>query len=354
MTTLEELLNRIVPASEENYKKSEQRQSTLTKPPGSLGALERIANKFSSIREVFPPLVPSVPSVVIFAGDHGVLKEGVSPWPKEVTLQMLANFSAGGAAINAIASQVGASVSVVDVGVDGDTSKLERVIFKKVRRGTANLAKGSAMSFDEAHKAIEVGIEVGESVIASGADLLLTGDMGIGNTTPSAALISWFTGSTVEETTGRGTGIDDERMRIKVRAIADAIGRLKILNSNDPIEVLAEVGGLEIAAICGFILAGALHRVPVVLDGVIADAAALVACRLHVNVVDYLFAGHMSMEPGAVKALEYLGLEPILKLDLRLGEGTGACLSVPLIQSAVRTLTEMATFESAGVSDATH
>lgn len=351
VTALNDLLGSIVPASDENYIKSEQRQSRLTKPPGSLGSLEKIANRFSSLSDSFPPVVPSRASVVIFAADHGVLEEGISPWPKEVTLQMLANFSAGGAAINVIAKQVGAKVSVVDIGVDGDTSQLHGVVTKKVRPGTENLAKGPAMSVDDAHKAIQAGIDVAESIISDGADLLVTGDMGIGNTTPSAALISWFSGVSVEETTGRGTGIDDERMAIKIRAIESAIKRVGTLAHLDPVDILAEIGGLEIAGICGLILAGAYHKIPVVLDGVIADAAAVVASKLNQHVVDYLFAGHLSMEPGAKIALSHLGLEPILKLDLRLGEGTGGCLSVPIIQCAVRTLVEMATFESAGVSE---
>lgn len=351
MDSFEQFLDQVEPASQVNLAKSVERQLRLTKPPYALGELESLANKYASIVNEFPPKVPEAVSVAVFAGDHGVLEEGVSPWPKEVTMQMLGNFIAGGAAINAIARQVGAEVSVVDVGVDGDTSSMPGVINKKISNGTANLALGPAMSLRQAKKGVQVGFEVGNSVIDGGSDLLVTGDMGIGNTTPSAALISWFVGSEVEATTGRGTGIDDERMKIKIRAIKSSHDRLRRQGVKDPLEVLASIGGYEIAALAGFILAASVRKTPVVLDGVIADAAAVVAYQLNPNVTDYLFAGHLSREPGAAKALEYLGLEPILKLDLRLGEGTGGCLSVPIIQAAVRTLVEMATFESAGVSE---
>lgn len=351
MQRFQDIIESIEPSSSERLGKSIQRQARLTKPEGSLGALERIANQFASISGDFPPSVPKSPVVCIFAADHGVLAEGVSPWPKEVTAQMVSNFINGGAAINAIATQVGARVVVVDIGVDGDTTGLDAVIAKKVRRGTDNLAKSSAMSPDEAIAAIQAGFEVGISMIESGADLLITGDMGIGNTTPSAALISWFTGSTVENTTGRGTGIDDERMGLKVAAIKSAHARLISSEISDPVEVLSSIGGLEIAGLVGFIIAGAYRKVPVVLDGVISNAAAVVSYKLNGNVTGYLYAGHLSAEPGAAIALKYLSLEPILSLDLRLGEGTGGCLCVPVIQAAVRTLVEMATFDSAGVTE---
>lgn len=351
MDSFEQFLGQIEPASKVNLAKSIERQSRLTKPPHALGELENIANKYASIVSEFPPKVPEVITVAVFAGDHGVLEEGVSPWPKEVTIQMLGNFIAGGAAINAIAHQVGAEVSVIDVGVDGDTSAMPGVVNKKISKGTSNLASGPAMSLSQAKAGVQVGFEVGNSLVDGGSELLVTGDMGIGNTTPSAALISWFVGSEVEATTGRGTGIDDERMKVKVRAIKSSHDRLRRQGVTDPLKVLGSIGGYEIAALAGFILAGAVRKVPVVLDGVIADAAAIVAHQLNPYITEYLFAGHLSREPGAAKALEYLGLEPIVRLDLRLGEGTGGCLSVPIIQAAVRTLVEMATFESAGVSE---
>lgn len=351
MQRFQDITESIEPCSSEYLSKSIERQSRLTKPAGALGALERIANQFASISSDFPPSVPKSPVVCIFASDHGVLNEGISPWPKEVTVQMVSNFIQGGAAINAIASQVGARVEVIDIGVDGDTSSLGGVIDKKIRRGTDNLARLPAMSPDEALAAIQAGFEVGISMVDSGADLLITGDMGIGNTTPSAALISWFAGSAIEKTTGRGTGIDDDRMKIKIAAIKSAHARLVGSGVSDPVEVLSSIGGLEIAGLVGLIIAGAYRKVPIVLDGVISNAAAVVSYQFNRNVVGYLFAGHLSAEPGAAIALAYLSLEPILSLDLRLGEGSGGCLSVPVIQAAVRTLVEMATFDSAGVSE---
>lgn len=345
-------ISSISPASKANYQRGLDRQAALTKPPGALGLLEEISCRFSAISKEFPPKVPSNPVVCVFASDHGILEEGVTPWPQEVTIQMVANFLAGGAGINAIAKQVGAEVTVVDIGVAGDTSGLAGIVNKKVRRGTDNLAKRPAMSVAEAEEAIQAGFDVAQSVIDQGCDLLVIGDMGIGNTTPSAALISWFAGSAVADTTGRGTGIDDERMALKMKAIEAGHARLSADGEPDATSVLASIGGLEIAGMVGLILAGALRRVPIVLDGVIADAAAVVSCELCPVVRDFLFAGHLSQEPGAQIALDHIGLKPILLLDLRLGEGTGACLSVPIIQSAVRTLVEMATFESAGVSEA--
>lgn len=351
MSNFKDALLSVGPASREHYRLSAERQSHLTKPPGALGRLEEIANRYSAMTEAFLPLVPGSPVVCIFAADHGVLEEGLSPWPMEVTTQMVGNFLSGGAAINAIARQVGASVSVVDIGVAGDLSGLSGVIDKKVRRGTGNLAKAPAMTLAEAGEAIQAGFDVGTDLIEAGADLLITGDMGIGNTTPSSALISWFAESEIAATTGRGTGIGDEMMEIKIRAIRAAHSRVLSQGINDPVEVLSSIGGLEIAGIIGLIVAGSSRKVPVVLDGVIAAAAAIVAAAMNKNVVDYLFAGHLSVEPGAQIALRHLGLEPILTLDLRLGEGTGGCLSVPVIQSAVRTLVEMATFDSAGISN---
>ncbi|MDA8081945.1 MAG: nicotinate-nucleotide--dimethylbenzimidazole phosphoribosyltransferase [Actinomycetota bacterium] len=347
-----DVIKSIEPASASNYQKGLERQSLLTKPAGALGFLEEIASKYCAISPEFPPSVPSSSVVCVFASDHGVLEEGITPWPQEVTLQMVANFLNGGAAINAIAKQVGAEVSVIDIGVAGDTSGFAGIINRKIRPGTDNLARRPAMTLRDAEDAIQAGFDVANSVIDDGCDLLLIGDMGIGNTTPSAALISWFTKSGVEETTGRGTGIDDERMVLKIKAIKAAHARLSDGGTSDPLEVLASIGGLEIAGMVGLILAGSSRRIPVVLDGVIANAAAVVSYELNRNVKDYMFAGHLSQEPGAKKALDYIGLKPVLVLDLRLGEGTGACLSVPIIQSAVRTLIEMATFDSAGVSEA--
>jgi nicotinate-nucleotide--dimethylbenzimidazole phosphoribosyltransferase len=322
----------------------------LTKPRGSLGRLEALGTQLSAIARRCPPPVPEPVTVCVFAGDHGVVDEGVTPWPKEVTAQMVANFCAGGAAINVLARHAGADVVVVDVGVatpvPADAPNLLR---RNVRPGTANLATGPAMSPEEAAAALDVGVEVAARCVADGAKLLVTGDMGIGNTTPSAALIAAVTGHEAGSVTGRGTGIDDARLEIKTQVVARAVSRLH--PDTPALEVLAEVGGLEIAALAGFIVNGAAAGVPVVVDGVIATAAALIAAAFAPDVTGYLIAGHRSSEPGATVALEHLGLEPVVDLSLRLGEGTGAVLAVPMVQAAAKILREMATFDSAGVTD---
>ena len=324
-----------------------ERHGRLTKPPGSLGRLEDAGARLSAVARRCPPPVPEPASVAVFAADHGVLAEGVSPWPQEVTGQMVANFAAGGAAVNVLARHVGASVTVVDVGVATDLTAADGVERRTVRRGTANLAAGPAMSQEEATQALDVGADVAARLVAGGARCLLTGDMGIGNTTPSAALIAAFTGRPAAEVTGRGTGIDDGRLALKRTIVASAAARVRGLPAQ---AVLASVGGLEIAALAGYIVGGAAGGVPVLLDGVIACAAALTATALVPDCAGYLFAGHRSSEPGATVALAHLGLEPILDLDLRLGEGTGACLALPVLQAAAKVLAEMATFASAGVA----
>jgi nicotinate-nucleotide--dimethylbenzimidazole phosphoribosyltransferase len=330
----------------------------LTKPQGSLGRLEETAIRLSAIARMSPPPIPAPATVAVFAGDHGVLERGVSPWPAEVTAQMVANFSAGGAGVNVVAACVGADVVVVDVGVATAIPEVpggSRIRDMNIRRGTADLSGRPAMTIGEAGRALDAGVTVAADAASSGARCLLTGDMGIGNTTPSAALIAVLTGRPVREVTGRGTGIDDERWEIKVAVIEEALGR-HVLDPGmpgdpgDPLTVLASLGGLEIAALVGFIVGGASLGLPIVLDGVIAAAAALVAVGIAPDVTDYLIAGHRSAEPGATAALDHLGLEPILDLDLRLGEGTGACLALPIIQASARFVRDMATFESAGVS----
>ena len=287
--------------------------------------------------------------VAVFAGDHGVVASGVTPWPQEVTAQMVANFAHGGAAINAIARQMGAEVRVVDVGVAADVSQIPKVEHRKVRAGTADLSHGPAMSVEEARAALDAGAEVAADLVAAGRDLLATGDMGIGNTTASAALIAAFTRRTATDVTGRGTGIDDSALATKT-AIVDAASE-RVTRYLDPISILSEIGGLEIAALAGYIVGGAAAGVPVVVDGVIALAALLVADALAPGVAARCIAGHRSTEPGATAALQHLGLEPVLDLHLRLGEGTGACLAMPIVQAAARVLGEMATFDEAAVSD---
>jgi nicotinate-nucleotide--dimethylbenzimidazole phosphoribosyltransferase len=325
-------------------------QDRLTKPQGSLGFLESLSVQLAAIAGECPPPVPEPVTIAVFAGDHGVVNAGVTPWPSEVTAQMVANFCAGGAAINVLARHVGASVVVVDVGVatpiPGNAHGLLR---RNVRLGTANLDKGPAMSQDEALAALNVGAGVAQEALNRGAKLLVTGDMGIGNTTPSAALVAAFTKSSPRDVTGRGTGIDDEMLNVKTRVIESALARLS--PDATPLDILAEVGGLEIAALAGFITAGAATKVPVVIDGVIAVAAAVVARAFAPNVTGYLIAGHRSSEPGASAGLVHLGLSPVLDLGLRLGEGSGAALAVPLIQAAAKILREMATFDSAGVTE---
>jgi nicotinate-nucleotide--dimethylbenzimidazole phosphoribosyltransferase len=324
-------------------------QDRLTKPAGSLGRLEDAGVQLAGIAGVCPPPVPEPAVVAVFAGDHGVLAEGVSPWPTEVTAQMVANFCAGGAAVNVLAGHVGAAVVVVDVGVASDLPPHPRLRSAKVAAGTANLARGAAMTEPQARQALDIGAQLAAELAAAGTGCLLTGDMGIGNTTPSAALIAALTGRAARDVTGRGTGIDDDRWATKVRVVEGAVARLG--DTTDPLAILAAVGGLEIAALAGFIIGGAAARLPVLLDGVIAGAGALVAAALVPSCAGYLFAGHRSSEPGATAVLEHLGLEPLVDLDLRLGEGTGACLALPILQGAAKILRDMATFESAGVTE---
>lgn len=322
----------------------------LTKPPGALGRLESVGVQLAGIAGACPPPVPAPGAVAVFAGDHGVLARGVSPWPQEVTAQMVANFCAGGAAINVLARQVGARVVVVDVGVAAELDDAPGLLRRKVRPGTADLGAGPAMTVDEARQALDVGAEVAAALVADGARALVTGDMGIGNTTPSAALIAAFTGRSAAEVTGRGTGVDDATLARKVQVVADALALHVGAVAAGPLEALAALGGLEHAGLAGFIVGGAAAGVPVVVDGVIADAALLVAEALAPGVVDRCVPGHRSAEPGATAALAHLGLDPLLDLGLRLGEGSGACLALPAVEAAARILGEMATFDGAGVS----
>jgi nicotinate-nucleotide--dimethylbenzimidazole phosphoribosyltransferase len=324
----------------------------LTKPPGSLGRVESLGIQLAAIAGSDPPPMPRPAAVAVFAADHGVVAEGVTPWPQEVTAQMVANFVAGGAAINVLARHAGASVTVIDVGVASDLDALgldgaPGLLRRAVRAGTGNLAVEPAMSLAEARQALDVGAAVATDLVAGGARALVTGDMGIGNTTASAALIAGLTGRPPAEVTGRGTGVDDETLRRKVAVIERALGRLP--DDADALLLLAEVGGLEIAALAGFIVGGASHRVPVVVDGVIACAALLVARSLGPASLPYAVAGHRSTEPGAAAVLEHLGLEPVLDLGLRLGEGSGACLALGVLEAAALVLDEMATFDTAGI-----
>nr|WP_298410708.1 nicotinate-nucleotide--dimethylbenzimidazole phosphoribosyltransferase [uncultured Halomonas sp.] len=322
--------------------------NNLTKPPGSLGQLESLAVALAvQTGEAFPCVSP--PGVLVFVADHGVAAEGVSAFPQDVTMQMVGNFVAGGAAINVLARQIGARLEVIDVGVAADLA-WEGVIDNKVRHGTANMVETDAMSHDEAVAAIEAGIRAAERAIDAGCRCLIVGEMGIANTTASSALLAVFTGAPVASLVGRGTGIAESRLAHKCSVIERALVA-RAPNRNAPLKMLAKLGGLEIAAMAGAYLGGAAHRVPLLVDGFIATVAALVACRLAPAARDYLIFGHRSCEPGHAQALAALEAKPLLDLGLRLGEGTGAALAFPLLESATRILREMATFESAGITD---
>ncbi|MEU6773879.1 nicotinate-nucleotide--dimethylbenzimidazole phosphoribosyltransferase [Streptomyces sp. NPDC046759] len=327
-----------------------ERQKRMTKPAGALGMLEIISAQLSGLSRQCPPPIPEPAAVAIFAGDHGVHAQGVTPWPQEVTAQMVANFLGGGAVCNAFAGQVGAEVCVVDVGVAADLPATPGLLPRKIRGGTSDMTTGPAMTREEAKAAIEVGIETARDLVAAGNKALLTGEMGIANTTASAALISVFTGADPAEVTGRGTGINDETLARKTEVVRRAL-ELHQPDPADPIGVLAAIGGFEHAAMVGLLLGGASLRTPVILDGVSAGAAALVARAVAPEVLAACIAGHRSAEPGHVAALNKLGLRPLVDLDLRLGEGTGALLALPLVQSTARAMHEVATFDSAGVTE---
>ncbi|WSY15729.1 nicotinate-nucleotide--dimethylbenzimidazole phosphoribosyltransferase [Embleya sp. NBC_00896] len=352
VSLLDETLRSVRPLDAKSLGAAWEHQRNMTKPPGSLGILETIGAQLSGLARTFPPPVPEPAAVAVFAGDHGVHAQGVSPWPQEVTAQMVRNFLAGGAVVNAFAKQVGVEVCVVDVGVATELPNATGLLPRRIRPGTGDMTQGAAMTRDEAIAAIEVGIEVARDLVTAGNRCLLTGDMGIANTTASAALISVFTGVDVAEVTGRGTGIDDATHRRKIEVVKAALA-LHEPDPGDPIGVLAAIGGLEHAAIAGYIIGAAALRVPVVLDGVIAGAAALVAQAIAPEAVQACVAGHRSAEPGHAAALAKLSLRPLVELELRLGEGTGAVLALPLVQSAVRVLHDVATFDSAGVSGKT-
>ncbi|MEO3874657.1 nicotinate-nucleotide--dimethylbenzimidazole phosphoribosyltransferase [Nonomuraea sp. B12E4] len=359
MAVLAETLAEIRPAHPQALAEARAHHDRLTKPRGSLGVLEDVAIRLAGAAGVSPPPMPEPAALAIFAADHGVHARGVSPWPQEVTVQMVANFLAGGAVANAFAAQAGVPVTVVDVGVATDLPDAPGLVNHKIGYGTADLSRGPAMTVDQAVRAVEAGILVARDLMAGGARCLITGDMGIGNTTASAALISVFTGRDAAEVTGRGTGIDDATHERKVAIVRESlrVNDLSTAPSSDPkppseaLRALAAVGGFEHAAITGFILGGAAARVPVILDGVIAGAAALVAAALDPAVTDHCVAGHRSAEPGHSAALAHLGLRPLVDLELRLGEGTGGLLAHPMVCAAVRALREVATFDSAGVTE---
>ncbi|MDQ4043788.1 MAG: nicotinate-nucleotide--dimethylbenzimidazole phosphoribosyltransferase [Actinomycetota bacterium] len=326
-----------------------ERQSRLTKPQGSLGRLEDLGARLAGMAGECPPPVPEHPAVVVCAGDHGVLAQGVSPWPRQVTAAMVENFCSGGAAVNALARTVGARVSVLDVGVASELGRHPLLRAARVHRGTDDLSERPAMGREEAARAVLAVAGIVEELVESGGvDLLVTGDMGIGNTTPAACLIAAFTRSTAKEVTGRGTGIDGATLERKIRVVEKALD-LHRPDPGDPLGTLAALGGFEHAALVGLILMGAVYRIPVLLDGVVSNSVALVARALAPHSIDFTIAGHLSAEPGAKVALDKLTLEPLLDLEMRLGEGTGGLLAVPLVQAAARALGEMATLKEAGI-----
>ena len=324
------------------------RQDSLTKPRGSLGRLEDLSIQLAGI---YRTDAPKIRRKVIFtiAADHGVCAEGVSAYPSEVTAQMVLNFASGGAAINVLGKHVGAEIVAVDMGVASNLAWPSSIASMKVRKGTMNMAKGPAMTRLEAEEAIGNGIELVRKAVADGANLIGTGDMGIGNTTSATALTAVFTGRTVADVTGRGTGLDDEGLQKKIKVIEEVI-RLHRPDPAKPLDVLQRVGGLEIAGMAGVIIGAASQSVPVILDGFISSSSALIAAGLAPESKSYMIASHRSVECGHRAILEYLGLEPILDLRMRLGEGTGAALAMNLVEASCKILNEMATFDSAGVS----
>jgi nicotinate-nucleotide--dimethylbenzimidazole phosphoribosyltransferase len=346
---IDETIYRITPPAQDWLERAAARQLQLTKPPGSLGELELIANRLAAIRQTLRPAV-SRQRIYVVAADHGVVAEGVSAYPREVTAQMVYNFLRGGAAINAMARHGGIEVSVVDAGVDADLDDAPGLIRSKVVRGTANFTRGPAMTRDEAAKSVEIGIGLARTAAADGIELLGIGEMGIGNTTAASAIAATLTESAPEAVTGYGAGVDDAGWRKKIAAVKRAL-EINRPDRADALDVLTKVGGAEIGVMAGVALGAAAERIPVVADGFISTSASALACVFHPTVRDYLFIGHRSSERGHYSLIEFIGRRPLLDLQMRLGEGTGAALAMRIIETAARLLGEMATFAEAGVSD---
>ena len=347
---IEETIQKIRPVDLQLMGKAQEKLDNLTKPQGSLGKLEDFARRIVGISGT---LSPAIKRKVIFvmAGDHGVVEEGVSAYPQEVTFQMVYNFIRGGAGINVLARHMGAEIVVVDMGVANNFPREESIIRKKIAYGTNNMTKGPAMSKGEAERAIIAGIEILEDELnKKRIDIIGLGEMGIANTTPSSAIVACLTESNVEEVTGSGTGLNREQIKNKIKVIKKAL-EINNPNPQDGLDVLSKVGGFEIGGLAGCILAAASHRVPIVIDGFISAASALIALKLAPLVKDYIFASHHSVEKGHKIALKYIGKVPMFDLGMRLGEGTGAALGISFIEAGVKILTQMATFADAGVDN---
>jgi len=341
---------RIVAPDDEVATAARERQKSLTKPPGSLGRLEGLSVWVAACQGVCPPRQFERTRVVVFAGDHGVTASGVSAYPPEVTAQMVANFEAGGAAVNVLAGLAGAGVRVVDIAVDCDEPLTPAIGAHKVRRSSRNLAVEDPLTADEARAAVEAGKKIADEEVDAGADLLIVGDMGIGNTTAATTLVAVITGTEPVAAVGRGTGIDDAGWMRKTTAVRNAMYRARH-HAGDPMTLLQTCGGADLAAMAGFCAQAAVRRTPLLLDGVVVTAAALIADRLAPGARQWWQAGHRSTEPAHSLALGWLGLEPIVDLKMRLGEGTGALVAVPIVRAAVATLASMATFGEASVTD---
>jgi nicotinate-nucleotide--dimethylbenzimidazole phosphoribosyltransferase len=343
----------IPPLDQAAAEQARQRQKVLTKPAGALGKLEALSIRLAGMTGRLD-WRPTRRSVVVCAADHGIARQGVSAYPQAVTYQMVQNFLAGGAAVNVLARQMQARLTVVDAGVVGDFDLTfvgpgaggERLVRAKIAPGTADFSQGPAMSSQQAAQALQLGVAVAQEEIARGLDILMVGEMGIGNTTSASAIIAAISGRSPAEVTGRGTGVDDARLQHKIGLIEEALRLHAPANQ----ATLAKLGGFEIGVMAGLMIGAAAQRTPVLVDGLICTAAALIARQFQPAVQDYLVAGHRGAEPGHAIALAWLGLEPLLQLELRLGEGTGALLALPIVEAAMRTLQEMATFTSAGVS----
>jgi nicotinate-nucleotide--dimethylbenzimidazole phosphoribosyltransferase len=335
----------IPPINEEVAQQARQRQNQLTKPIGALGRLEELSIALAGMTGRLDWL-PQHRAVVVCAGDHGVTAQGISAFPSEVTAQMVMNFLKGGAAVNVLASQMNARVTVVDAGVKSDLPEHPQLVKGKIDYGTADFSQQPAMTLEQAKEALALGLQVLEIELQRGLDVLCVGEMGIGNTTAASAMIAILTNKAPSEVTGRGTGLDNAALKHKIEVIENALTLHKPTRG----EALQKVGGFEIGAMAGLMIGAAAHRIPIIVDGLISTAAALFAAYLHPEVKNYMIAGHQSMEPGHKTALEALGLKPLLDLSMRLGEGTGAVMAIPILEAAMRTLQEMATFDEAGVS----